>query len=165
MSCRKPGNGFDERKYSTVLPKVKREIPCFPRLVFDLGFGTDCLPAVCRDAVCLCFFARTRLCFCDSEFNSKIGREDLIPYRRMKRSQQKNMQHVFCQGHQGNFRLIYSSFFPCNPGSRRLYYSTTVRLKYRSIICKKIELFRSIPVGRFLQGIPVQIEDFDQGEV
>ena len=42
---------------------------------------------------------------------------------------------------------------------------TTVRLKYRNIICKEVELFRSIPVGRFLQGIPVQIEDFDQSEV
>ena len=42
---------------------------------------------------------------------------------------------------------------------------TTVRLKHRDTICKEIELFRSIPVGRFLQGIPVQIEDFDQSEV
>ena len=42
---------------------------------------------------------------------------------------------------------------------------TTVRLKYRSIICKEVELFRGIPVWRFLQGIPVQIEDFDQSEV
>ena len=42
---------------------------------------------------------------------------------------------------------------------------TTVRLKYRGTICKEIELFRSIPVWRVLQGIPVQIEDLDQSEV
>ncbi len=43
--------------------------------------------------------------------------------------------------------------------------TTTVRLKYMGTICKEVELFRSIPVWRFLQGIPVQIEDLDQGEV
>ena len=42
---------------------------------------------------------------------------------------------------------------------------TTVRLKYIATICKEVELFRSIPVGRFLQRVPVQIEDFEQGEV
>ena len=42
---------------------------------------------------------------------------------------------------------------------------TTVRLKYIATICKEIKLFRGIPVGRFLQRVPVQIEDFEQGEV
>ena len=42
---------------------------------------------------------------------------------------------------------------------------TTVRLKYIATICKEVELFRGIPVGRFLQRVPVQIEDFEQGEV
>ena len=44
-------------------------------------------------------------------------------------------------------------------------FNTTVRLKYIATICKEIKLFRGIPVGRFLQRVPVQIEDFEQGEV
>ena len=43
--------------------------------------------------------------------------------------------------------------------------NTTVRLKYIATICKEVELFRGIPVRRFLQRVPVQIEDFEQGEV
>ena len=52
----------------------------------------------------------------------------------------------------------------CRERADRLRH-TTVRLKYRGTICKEIELFRSIPVWRVLQGIPVQIEDLDQSEV
>ncbi len=53
-------------------------------------------------------------------------------------------------------KVSRNGFMVCN---------TTVRLKYRGTICKEIELFRSIPVWRVLQGIPVQIEDLDQSEV
>ena len=61
-----------------------------------------------------------------------------------------------------NFFIFQRIYIPDND---KFLLITTVRLKYRGTICKEIELFRSIPVWRVLQGIPVQIEDLDQSEV
>ena len=51
------------------------------------------------------------------------------------------------------------------PALKKRLIFTFVWLKYFTTNCKEAELFRGIPVGRFLQCVPVQIEDFEQGEV